>query len=142
MKAVNPYLNFNGQAEEAFKFYQSVFGGELEIIRYNEMEDTMGATDEDLKLVANAALSLTGDIKLFGSDILDSFEQDHKRGNDFYINLETESEEETERLFKKLSDGGEVEMPLENTGSAEKFGEVKDQFGIRWMVYYQGTAAI
>ncbi|MFH5883557.1 VOC family protein [Halalkalibaculum sp. DA3122] len=133
---MNPYLNFNGQAEEAFKFYQTVFGGELEITRYKDMRDDMGATGNDLNLVANASLSLTGNIKLFGSDILDSFGQDYKKNNDFYINLETE------RLFNKLSDGGEVEMTLENTGWAEKFGEVKDRFGIRWMVYYQGTAAV
>lgn len=95
MKAVNPYLNFNGQAEEAFKFYQTVFGGELEITRYKDMRDDMGATGNDLNLVANASLSLTGNIKLFGSDILDSFGQDYKKNNDFYINLETE------RLFNK-----------------------------------------
>lgn len=138
MKSVNPYLNFNRQTEEAFKFYQSVFGGELEIHRYKDMEDNMGASGDDLNLVANASLPLTENIKLFGSDILEFMGQKLEAGNNFYINLETESEEETERLFEKLSENGEIEMPLEHTGWAEKFGMVKDQFGIQWMVYYTG----
>lgn len=138
MKSVNPYLNFNGQTEEAFTFYQSIFGGELEISRYGDLDDNMGATGNDLNLVANASLPLTADIKLFGSDILDFMGQKLEAGNNFYINLETESEEETEQLFNKLADGGEVEMPLEHTGWAEKFGIVKDQFGTQWMVYYTG----
>lgn len=138
MKSVNPYLNFNRQTEEAFKFYQSVFGGELEIHRYKDMEDNMGASGDDLNLVANASLPLTENIKLFGSDILEFMGQKLEAGNNFYINLETESEEETERLFEKLSENGEIEMTLEHTGWAEKFGMVKDQFGIQWMVYYTG----
>lgn len=138
MKSVNPYLNFNRQTEEAFKFYQSVFGGELEISRYGDLDDDMGATGDYLNLVANASLPLTEDIKLFGSDSLEFMGQTLEAGNNFYINLETESEEETERLFVKLSENGKIEMPLENTGWAEKFGMVKDQFGTQWMVYYTG----
>lgn len=138
MKSVNPYLNFNRKTEDAFTFYQSVFGGELEIHRYKDMEDNMGASGDDLNLVANASLPLTEDIKLFGSDSLEFMGQKLESGNNFYINLETESEEETEKLFEKLSENGEIEMPLENTGWAKKFGMVKDQFGIQWMVYYTG----
>lgn len=138
MKSVNPYLNFNRQTEEAFKFYQSVFGGELEISRYKDMDDNMGLTGDALDLVANATLPLTANIKLFGSDVLDSMGQKVKSGNNFYINLETESEEETEQLFEQLSKKGEIEMPLEHTGWADKFGMFKDQFGTRWMVYYTG----
>lgn len=136
MKSVNPYLNFNRQTEEAFKFYQSVFGGDLEISRYGDLDDNMGATGDDLNLVANASLPLTGEIKLFGSDILEFMGQKLETGNNFYINLETESEEETERLFSKLSAGGAIEMPLEHTGWAKKFGMVKDKFGVQWMIYY------
>lgn len=138
MKSVNPYLNFNRQTEEAFTFYQSVFGGELEISRYGDLDDDMGATGDDLNLVANASLPLTADINLFGSDSLEFMGQKLEAGNNFYINLETESEEETEQLFEKLSENGEIEMPLEHTGWAEKFGMVKDQFGTRWMIYYTG----
>lgn len=98
----------------------------------------MGLTGDALDLVANATLPLTANIKLFGSDVLDSMGQKVKSGNNFYINLETESEEETEQLFEQLSKNGEIEMPLEHTGWADKFGMVKDQFGIKWMVYYTG----
>ncbi|MEX1212642.1 MAG: VOC family protein [Balneolaceae bacterium] len=135
MIAVNPYLNFNGQTEEAFTFYQSIFGGNLDMVRFGELEDTMNADKEELKRIANASLNLTGKIKLFGSDILESMGHQLKVGNHFYINLETESEEETDRLFYALSDGGEIEMPLQSTGWAKKFGMLKDKFGIQWMVY-------
>lgn len=138
MKSVNPYLNFNGQTEEAFTFYQSIFGGKLDISRYGDLDDNMGTSGDDLKLVANAFLPLTEKIKLFGSDILESFGQKLEIGNNFHINLETESDEETERLFEQLSKDGEIQMPLENTGWAKKFGMIKDQFGIQWMVYYTG----
>lgn len=138
MKSVNPYLNFNGNTEEAFKFYQTVFGGELQIDRFKDLEDNMGATGEDLNKIANVALPLGDSTILFGSDIIESMGQTLAAGNNFYINLETESDEETERLFSELSAGGEIEMPLENTGWAKKFGMFADKFGIRWMVYYTG----
>lgn len=138
MKSVNPYLNFNGNTEEAFEFYQSVFGGELQIDRYKDLDDKKGATGEDLNKVANVMLPIGANTVLFGSDILKSMGQSVTAGNNFYINLETESEKETQRLFNKLSDGGEVEMPLEHTGWAKKFGMIEDRFGIHWMVYYTG----
>lgn len=138
MKSVNPYLNFNGNTEEAFKFYQTVFGGELQIDRFKDLEDNMGATGEDLNKIANMALPLGDSTILFGSDIIESMGQTLAAGNNFYINLETESDEETERLFSELSADGEIEMPLENTGWAKKFGMFADKFGIRWMVYYTG----
>ncbi|WP_020401836.1 VOC family protein [Gracilimonas tropica] len=138
MRSVNPYLNFNGNTEKAFKFYQSIFGGELDISRYKDLDDNMGATGDALNLVANAALPIGANTTLFGSDILESIGQTLNAGNDFYINLQTESLEETEQLFQKLAEDGEVQMPLGHTGWAEQFGMVRDKFGIRWMVYYTG----
>ncbi|MEX0723571.1 MAG: VOC family protein [Gracilimonas sp.] len=138
MKSVNPYLNFNGETEKAFTFYQSVFGGELDISRYKDLEDDMGATSEALNLVANASLPIGANTTLFGSDILESLGQSLNSGKDFHINLETESEEETVHLFEKLSKNGEILMPLQHTGWAKQFGMIKDQFGTQWMVYYTG----
>lgn len=138
MKAVNPYLNFDGNTEEAFTFYQSVFGGELDIARFKDLGDDMGATGEDLEKIAHVALPIGADTTLLGSDVLESFGQSVRAGNDFYINLETESAEETERLFEALSEGGDIEMPLQNTGWAEKFGMCTDPFGVQWMVNYPG----
>lgn len=141
MKAVNPYLNFFGNTEEAFTFYQTVFGGELEIVRFNDLDDDMGATGEDLEKIAHVSLPIGADTMLLGSDVLESFGQSVTAGNNFYINLETESAEETKRLFNALSDGGEIEMPLQDTGWAEKFGMCTDQFGVQWMVNYPGDTA-
>ena len=136
MKSANPYLNFNGNAEEAFTFYQTIFGGELVIDRYKDLTDNMGASGDDLNKIANVMLPIGERATLFGSDVLEITGQTHQIGNNFYIQLETESTEETERLFNGLSSGGNVEMPLQNTGWAQQFGMLTDKYGIQWMVYY------
>lgn len=138
MKSVNPYLNFNGNTEEAFEFYQSVFGGDLQITRFKDMADNMGATGEDLDKIANIVLPLSGDTVLMGTDILDAMDQKLTIGNNFSITLEADSADEAEELFNKLSDGGEVQMPLMETEWAEKYGALTDKFGIHWMVNYTG----
>lgn len=136
MKSVNPYLNFNGNTEEVFTFYQTVFGGQLQIDRYKDLNDNMGATGDDLNKIANVMLPIGGGTMLFGSDVLGSSRENHAAGNNFYIQLETESEEETERLFNGLSADGSIQMPLENTGWAKKFGMLTDKFGTQWMIYH------
>jgi PhnB protein len=139
MKAVNPYINFDGNTEEAFKFYQTVFGGELQITRYKDMADDMGANGEDLNKIANIALPLNENTVLMGTDVLESMGQNLTIGNNFSITLETDSADEAEELFDKLSDGGEVQMPLMETEWAEKYGDFIDKFGIHWMINYTGN---
>lgn len=140
MRAVNPYLNFAGNTEEAFKFYQTVFGGELQIVRFKDMGDnSMGVPDEDLDKVAHIALPLREGAMLMGTDTLESFGQSLTVGNNFSITIESESAEEAERLFNALSDGGNVGMPLEPTEWAEKYGMCTDKFGVQWMVNYTGN---
>lgn len=139
MKAVSPYLNFSGNTEEAFRFYQSVFGGELQIVRFKDMGDSMGATGDDLNKIANIALPLVGDAMLMGTDVLESFGQELSVGNNFTITLETDTAEEAEELFNKLSDGGDIEMPLMETEWAEKYGHCTDKFGVQWMFNYTGS---
>lgn len=138
MKSVNPYINFDGNTEEAFKFYQSVFGGELQIVRYKDMSDTMGANGEDLNKIANIALPLNENTMLMGTDVLESMGQKLTAGNNFSITLETESAGEAEELFEKLSKDGKVQMPLMQSEWAEKYGESIDKFGIHWMILYTG----
>lgn len=141
MKAVSPYLNFAGHTEEAFEFYQSVFGGELHVVRYGDFPDNpMGVPDEDMDKIAHSALSLVGDTMLMGTDTLESLGQELTAGNNFSITLEAESEEEAERLFDALSEGGEVEMPLAATEWAEKYGSCVDRYGVRWQLNYTGDA--
>lgn len=138
MKSVNPYLNFKGNAEEAFNFYQSVFGGELSIVRFKDLEDNMGATGDELNKIANVTLPIGAETLLLGSDALGTWGESFQRGNDFYINLEPENPEEAKQLFEKLSEGGQIEMPLQKTEWAEYFGMCSDPFGIRWMVNFEG----
>jgi len=103
MEAVNPYINFDGNTEEAFKFYQTVFGGELQIVRYKDMGDTMGANGEDLSKIANVALPLNDNTVLMGTDVLESMGQKLTAGNNFSITLETDSAEEAEKLGVDLA---------------------------------------
>lgn len=138
MKTVNPYLNFDGNTEEVFTFYQSIFGGELQLTRFREMDPDMCGKDE-LDKVAHVALALTDDIMLMGSDVLNSMGQQLVEGNDFYINLVPENIAECEQLFNALSDGGEPEMPLQETEWAERFGMCTDRYGTRWMINYPGS---
>lgn len=136
MKSVNPYFSFNGNTEDAFIFYQTVFGGELQIDRYKDLEDNMGASGDDLNKVANVALQIGAGTTLYASDVIATSGQDLITGNNFSVQLETENADEAETLFKKLSAEGEVDMPLMQTEWANKFGMLTDKFGIKWMVYY------
>jgi PhnB protein len=138
MKSVNPYINFNGNTEEAFKFYQSVFGGELNIVRFKDMGDSMGATGDDLKKVAHAALPIGGGTMLMGDDGPAVMGQPLTEGDNFSINLEADSAEEAEKVFNDLSVDGKITMPLEETEWAERFGMLTDKYGITWSVNYPG----
>jgi PhnB protein len=139
MKAVNPYLNFAGNTEEAFRFYQTVFGGELHIVRFKDFGgNATGVPDKDLDKVAHIALPLLNGSMLMGTDTLESFGQKLTTGNNFSITLEADSTEEAEKLFNALADRGKVEMPLAKTEWAERYGMCTDKFGVRWMVNYTG----
>lgn len=136
---VSPCLNFGGNTEDAFRFYQTVFGGELQIVRFKDFGDnSMGVPEADLDKVAHVALPLRDGSMLLGTDTLESFGQQLTIGNNFSITLEAESAEEADRLFNALSDGGNVEMPLAKTEWAERYGMCADRFGVRWMVNYTG----
>lgn len=141
MKAVNPYVNFKGNTEEAFNFYQSVFGGEfLGVVRFRDFPDnSMGVPEADLDKIAHIALPLGPHNILMGTDAVDSMPKDFVPGNNVSMAIETESADEADRLFNGLSSGGEVEMPLTKTDWAEKYGSCTDKFGVQWMVNYTGN---
>lgn len=140
MKAINPYLNFAGNTEEAFKFYKSVFGGDyLGVVRFRDFPDNpMGVPENQLDKIANIALPLNEGTVLMGNDVFESREP-LVIGNNTYIHLEADSLEEAETLFERLSAGGRVEMPPQKTEWAESFGTCIDKFSIRWMVMYTGN---
>lgn len=139
MKSANPYLNFNGNTEQAFTFYKTVFGGEfLAVVRFESFDGTDQMPEADRKKIGHIALALGGGTILMGTDTLESQGQALTFGNNAYIALEAESAEEAERLFDALSEGGRVEMPLQRTEWAEKYGAFADKFGVQWMVNYAG----
>lgn len=142
MTAVHPYLNFDGNAEEAFGFYRSVFGGEFAmLVRIKDMGGgPPGITPDERERLAHIALPIGRDVMLMASDIIPSLGHRLDVGNNFHISLSPESAAEARRLYDGLSKGGTVEMPLQPTPWAEQFASFTDRFGIRWMVNYRGAA--
>jgi len=137
MAKLNPYLNFDGKAEEAFNFYKSVFGGEFMggINRMGDAPGTENLTDEEKNRVMHIALPIGNDV-LMASDCVPSMGHVLKVGNNNYISVFPESREEAEKLFNGLSDGGTVEMPLQDQFWGDYFGSFRDKFGVGWMINY------
>ena len=136
---VNPYLNFPGNSEEAFKFYQSVFGGEFPYIgRFKDMppgEDSKLNPGEENRIM-HVSLPISKETMLMGSDTGGEWATGYSQGNNFSISITADSKEEAEKLFKGLSAGGKVTMPLSNTFWADSFGMLTDKFGISWMMSF------
>lgn len=139
MATLNPYLNFNGNAEEAFRFYRSVFSGEFSILmRYKEMpeqQDLEKIPDSEKEKIMHVALPI-GDTLLMGSDVLEPCGQQVSFGNQQYISIQPKTREEAEQIFKGLSEGGKVEMPLEEMFWGDLFSSFRDKYGIYWMINY------
>ena len=133
MAKLNPYLNFDGNCEDAFNYYKKVFGGEFS--NFSRMSYLTGEyiPEEDSNLIMHVSLPFNGDI-LMRSDIPSSMKTQFKSGNNNYISIESDSREEANRLFNELSDGGEVEMPMEEMFWSDYFGSFRDRFGIWWMI--------
>ncbi|MDL5511767.1 VOC family protein [Arenibacter sp. M-2] len=134
---VHPYLNFAGQAEEAFNFYKSVFGGEfLANMKMSEIPESDKLSEQEQNLTMHISLQIAKDTVLMASDIMPSAGQVLQAGSQTYIMLTTESREEADRLFKGLSIGGNVEMDMDDMFWGDYFGSFVDKFGIRWMISF------
>src|SRR4051812_35900001 len=106
---LNPYLNFNGNAEEAFQFYQAVFGGELAVHRMNEAPGTENLPEREKNLVMHISLPIGEGQSLMASDCVESMGHQLTVGNNNYISLFPDSREHATRIFNGLSDGGQIE---------------------------------
>ena len=139
MATINPYLNFNGNTEEAFNFYKSVFGGEFAaVMRFGDAPgcDEMPVAESDKGKIMHIALPIgDGDI-LMATDMLDSMGQTLIEGNNYSIAINPESREEADELFNGLAEGGKAEMPMADVFWGDYFGMLQDKFGVRWMVSY------
>jgi PhnB protein len=139
MATVNVYLTFNGNCEEAFNFYKSVFGGEFPYIgRFKDMpaEGGKAAPAEDAEKIMHVSLPISKETVLMGSDTGGEWAPNFKQGNNFAISVSTESTDEADRLFKGLSSGGQVTMPMDKTFWGSYFGMFTDKFGVNWMVSF------
>lgn len=138
MAQVNPYLIFNGNCEEAFLFYQSVFGGEFPYIgKFKDMpadENCPPPTAEEANRIMHVCLPI-GNTVLMGSDST-SQSGDVIIGTNFSVSINTDSRAEADKLFNGLSAGGNAFMPMSDTFWGAYFGMFTDKFGINWMVNF------
>ena len=139
MATVNPYLIFNGNCEEAFLFYKSVFGGEFPYIgKFGDMpadENTPKLSESDANRVMHVTLPIGKETLLMGSDS-NTTSGDVKFGHNISISINTDSIAEADKLFNGLSAGGHVSMPMNKTFWGAYFGMFTDKFGIDWMVNF------
>ena len=140
---VTTYLNFPGKTEEAFRFYKTVFNGTfsgagLQRFGYTNLpEDHPPMSEADKNLIIHAELTIMGGHVLMATDAPESMGFKLQQGNNMHINLEPSSRKETERLFKALSEGGKVEMPLADMFWGSYFASFTDKYGINWMLNCQ-----
>jgi len=137
MRAINPWINFNGNAEEAFVFYKSIFGGEFtKIIRFRDLagpEFTVVETEENK--IMYIALPVGAGV-LIGNDVPEVLGKVNELENRSKISVRAESKEEADRIFNGLSVGGEVEGPLGEGPWGTYAGMFRDKYGIEWIVEY------
>lgn len=144
MAQINPYIHFNGNAEEAFTFYKSVFGGDFAMImRFKDMPNPDFPTPEnEANKIMHIALPIGKHDVLMGSDTPSSLGTHNLNETRSKISISSESKEEADKLFSGLSAGGTIEMPIEESPWGSYFGMFRDKFGIEWMVdfdpKYQG----
>jgi len=135
MALINPHINFNGNAEEAFTFYKSVFGGEFAMImRFKDMESPeFPVADHEANKIMHIALPI-GQNVLMANDVPESMGRTNENENRSKIAISAESREEADQLFNGLSAGGTVEMPMEDSPWGSYFGMFRDKYGIEWMI--------
>jgi PhnB protein len=135
MALINPHINFNGNAEEAFTFYKSVFGGEFaRIMRYKDMASAEFLVPEhEANKIMHIAFPIGPNV-LMGNDVPESMGPTNENENRSKISISAESKEEADKLFNGLSAGGQIEFPIGDSPWGSYFGMFRDKYGIEWMV--------
>ena len=135
MALINPYINFNGNAEEAFHFYQSIFWGTFaEIMRFKDMSNSeYPIPDSEANKIMHIALPIGKNV-LMGNDVPESMGRVNENENRSKISISAESKDEADKLFTELSAGGSTEVPISESPWGSYFGMFRDKFGIEWMV--------
>ena len=138
MAQINPHINFNGNAEEAFTFYKSIFGGEFAmIVRFQDLDLSSPEhpiSENDANKIMHIALPIGKTNVLMGNDVPEMMGQVNENENRSKISISAESKEEADKLFNGLSAGGKVEAPIGDSPWGSYFGMFRDKYGIEWMV--------
>lgn len=141
MLKINPYINFNGNAEEAFNFYKSVFGGEFAtIVRFKDVaSDEFPIPEDEENKIMRIVLPI-GDSILVANDVPKALGPVNESENRSKIAVNTETLDEAERIFLGLSEGGSVEMPMDTSPWGTSFAMFRDKYGIEWTVEFSPLA--
>ncbi len=134
---ISPWINFNGNAEEAFNFYKSVFGGEFtKVTRFKDIATAeFPVGDADANKIMQIVLPIGGSM-LIGNDVPSFMGKTNENENRSKIKVDAESKEEAEKIFNGLSQGGQVEAQPEDSGEGAYFGMFRDKYGIEWIVEF------
>ena len=140
MTQLNPHINFNGNAEEAFTFYRSVFGGEFtKILRFKDLASAeFPVAENEANKIMHIALPV-GQNVLMANDVPESMGRTNENEHRSKISISTDSKEEADRLFNGLSAGGQIEMPITDSPWGSYFGMFRDKYGIEWMVEFDSA---
>ena len=138
MATINPHVNFNGNAEEAFNFYKSVFGGEFSrLVRFGQMASADFTVDEkEANKIMHIALPIGASNELMGNDVPSFMGTVNEQENRSKIAVIVESKEEADAIYNGLSAGGDVEMPISDSPWGSYFGMFRDKYGIEWMIEF------
>lgn len=139
MPLINPHINFNGNAEEAFNFYKSIFGGEFAaVVRFKDLsgDPNMQMDESEADKIMHIALPIGQHNVLMGNDVPSFMGTVNENENRSKLSLSAESKEEADRLFDGLSAGGTVECPMDDSPWGSYFGMFRDKYGIEWMIDY------
>lgn len=142
MPTINPYINFNGNAEEAFNFYKSVFGGEFaSVVRFKDIAGPeFSIPENEAQNIMRIVLPIGGNT-LIANDVPKSMGPVSENENRSKIAVSAESLEEAQKIFTGLSAGGTVEMPLGDSPWGTSFAMFRDKFGIEWTVEFDVSGA-
>lgn len=142
MATINPYVHFNGNAEEAFTFYKSVFGGEFaRIARFKDLSiPNSPISEKEADKIMHIALPIGKGSVLMGSDTPEFLGRQNENENRSKISITAESKDEADKLYNGLSAGGTVEMPIADSPWGSYFGMFRDKYGIEWMVDYSSKS--
>lgn len=138
MAKINPHIHFNGNTEEAFEFYKSVFGGNFsKISRFKDLFNTgFQFPEEELNKIMHIALPISKECVLMGSDVPSILGKVNEQENRSKITISADSKAEADHLFNGLSAGGAVEFPMGDSPWGSYFGAFRDKYGIEWMIDY------